>query len=134
MDNGTFIVRKRKPSDRPIGSRWVFLVKRKADGSIDRYKGRVVAQGFSQRPGFDFTETWAPTAKMASIRAILATAGFEDWDIEQVLRYYWLRHTVAAGVLSLHYLPTAEMPADCLTKAFTKDKMAIARKQLGLCL
>ena len=50
------------------------------------------------------------------------------------LRYYWLRHTVAAGVLSLHYLPTAEMPADCLTKAFTKDKMAIARKQLGLCL
>ena len=73
-----------RQQDRPIGSRWVFLVKRKADGSIDRYKGRVVAQGFSQRPGFDFTETWAPTAKMASIRAILATAGFEDWDIEQV--------------------------------------------------
>ena len=84
VDNGTFIVRERLPSDRPIGSRWVFLVKRKADGSIERYKGRVVAQGFSQRPGFDFTDTWAPTAKMASIRAILATAGFEDWDIEQV--------------------------------------------------
>ena len=84
IDNGTFIVRERRPEDRPIGSRWVFLVKRKADGSIDRYKGRVVAQGFSQRPGFDFTETWAPTAKMAAIRAILATAAFEDWEIEQV--------------------------------------------------
>ncbi len=84
VDNGTFIVRERRPTDRPIGSRWVFLVKQKADGCIDRYKGRVVAQGFSQRPGFDFTETWAPTAKMASIQAILATAGFEDWDIEQV--------------------------------------------------
>ncbi len=84
VDNGTFIVRERRPTDRPIGSRRVFLVKQKADGSIDRYKGRVVAQGFSQRPGFDFTETWVPTAKMASIQAILATAGFEDWDIEQV--------------------------------------------------
>ena len=84
IENGTFIVRERRPGDRPIGSRWVFLVKRKADGSIDRYKGRVVAQGFSQRPGFDFTETWAPTAKIAAIRAILATAAFEDWEIEQV--------------------------------------------------
>ena len=84
VDNGTFIVRERQPGDRPVGSRWVFLVKRKSDGTIERYKGRVVAQGFSQRPGFDFTETWAPTGRMAAIRAILATAGFEDWDIEQV--------------------------------------------------
>lgn len=50
------------------------------------------------------------------------------------LRYYWLRHSVASGVLSLHYCPTADMPADCLTKAFTKDKIAIARRQLGLVL
>ena len=84
MDSGMFQVRLRQPGDRPIGSRWVFLVKRKSDGSIDRYKGRVLAQGFSQRFGFDFTETWAPTAKMAAIRAILALAAYEDWEIEQI--------------------------------------------------
>ncbi len=50
------------------------------------------------------------------------------------LRYYWLRHTVASGVISLHYIPTADMPADCLTKAFSKPKMEAARRQLGLSL
>ncbi len=84
VDNGTFIVREQHPTDCPIGSRCVFLVKRKADGSIDRYKGCVFAQGFSQRPVLTSLRLGAPTAKMASIRAILATAGFEDWDIEQV--------------------------------------------------
>lgn len=48
------------------------------------------------------------------------------------LRHFWLRHTVASGAISLHYIPTAEMPADCLTKAFSKPMMEIARRQLGL--
>ena len=62
----------------------MFKVKRKADGSIERYKGRLVAQGFSQRPGFDYTETFAPTPQWAAIRAILALAAFEDLYLESV--------------------------------------------------
>jgi hypothetical protein len=84
VDNGTFELVQLPPGRRPIGSRWVFKVKKNADGSIERYKGRVVAQGYSQRPGFDFTETFAPTPKWAALRAILALAALEDLHLESV--------------------------------------------------
>ena len=84
IENGTFRVRERLSTDKPIGARWVLRVKRKADGSIERYKGRVVAKGYSQRPGFDYTETFAPTAKWAALRTIFATAALRDMEIESV--------------------------------------------------
>ena len=72
------------PGKRAIGCRWVFKVKRNADGTVERYKGRLVAQGFSQRPGFDFTETFAPTPKWSALRAVLAIAALEDLELESV--------------------------------------------------
>ena len=84
VENGTFELVQLPPGRRAIGSRWVFRVKRNADGSIERYKGRLVAKGFSQRPGFDYNETFAPTPKWASIRAILALAALEDLELESV--------------------------------------------------
>jgi hypothetical protein len=84
LDNGTWKLAKLPPGRKAIGSRWVFLIKRKADGSIERYKGRVVAKGYAQRPGFDYTETFAPTAKWAALRAILALAALEDMELESI--------------------------------------------------
>ena len=84
VDNGTWKLAKLPPGRKPIGSRWVFLVKRKKDGTIERYKGRVVAKGYAQQPGLDFKETFAPTAKWATIRAILALAAIEDMELESV--------------------------------------------------
>jgi len=46
----------------PITSKWVFKVKRKSDGSIERYKGRLVARGFQQAQGRDYDETFEPVA------------------------------------------------------------------------
>ena len=74
VENGTFELARLPPGRKAIGSRWVFRVKRNADGS----KGRLITKGYSQRPGFDFNETFAPTLKWASIRAILALAALED--------------------------------------------------------
>ena len=56
----------------------------KADGSIDRYKARLVAKGFSQLEGTDFDETFAPVARLSSIRALLALGAHYDWEIHQM--------------------------------------------------
>jgi hypothetical protein len=65
-----------------VGSKWVFRIKRKSDGSIDKYKARLVARGFTQIYGVDYFDTYSPVAKMASFRLILAMAARYDWDVE----------------------------------------------------
>ena len=73
------------PYDRKaIGCRWVFVIKYKATGEIDRYKARLVAKGYSQQPGVDFEETFAPVAKLQSIRVVLALAVQENFEIHQM--------------------------------------------------
>jgi transposase InsO family protein len=73
------------PADRePIGCRWVFRIKKLADGRVDRYKARVVAQGFSQVFGVDYQDTFAPVAKLTSMRAVLAMAAIEDLEVHQM--------------------------------------------------
>jgi hypothetical protein len=84
MSIGTFEL-VHPPRDRkPIGAKWVFKVKRNAAGEISRYKARLVAQGFAQKPGLDFTETFAPVANIDSIRLLLAFAAANDFEIHHV--------------------------------------------------
>jgi hypothetical protein len=84
IKNGTWELVKLLPRRKAIGSKWVFKVKRNADGSVECYKARLVAQGFSQRPGIDFDETFAPTAKWAALRTIFALAALEDWELKLI--------------------------------------------------
>ena len=73
------------PRDRkPIGCKWVYRIKRDSSGEISCYKARLVAQGFAQKPGIDFTETFAPVAKTDSIRLLLAFAAANNFEIHQV--------------------------------------------------
>jgi len=57
---------------KPIDSKWVFKIKRDNKGSILKYKTRLVARGFLQKYGVDFSDTYAPVAKLKTVRAILA--------------------------------------------------------------
>ncbi|GAB9477113.1 hypothetical protein Gpo141_00014172 [Globisporangium polare] len=71
------------PGKKLIGSRWLFKIKRNADGSVNKFKARLVAQGFTQQMGVDFFETFAPVAKQATVRVLLAVAAELDYDTEQ---------------------------------------------------
>jgi hypothetical protein len=71
------------PSKATVGTKWVFTVKYTPTGLIDRFKARLVAQGYSQRLGDDFLETFSPTIRYESIRALLAVGCAEDLEIHQ---------------------------------------------------
>ena len=67
---------------RVIGTKWVCKIKMDALNILERYKARLVAQGFSQIAGLDFTETWAPVVRIESVRVLLALAAlFDLWII-----------------------------------------------------
>ena len=72
------------PGKHAIDSRFIFKIKRNMDGSVSKYKARLVARGFRQRPGIDFTDTFAPVIRYESIRTILSIAARNDWDIVQL--------------------------------------------------
>ena len=69
------------PGAKAIGCGWVFKVKRTASGSVERYKARIVAKGYSQRPGVDYTEVFAPTFRPATLRMILALSAVNDLEL-----------------------------------------------------
>ncbi|KAL3639631.1 hypothetical protein CASFOL_017538 [Castilleja foliolosa] len=67
-----------------IGCRWVYKVKRAADGSLARCKARLVAKGYSQVPGFDYIDTYSPVVRPATVRTVMSLALFKGWKIRQL--------------------------------------------------
>ncbi len=67
-----------------VGSKWVFRAKKDAAGNVVRYKARLVVQGFSEVPGVDYFDTFAPVARLALIRTILAFAASENYETGQI--------------------------------------------------
>ncbi|CAA7058194.1 unnamed protein product [Microthlaspi erraticum] len=67
-----------------IGLKWVFKIKRNQDGSINKYKSRLVAKGYVQRHGVDFEEVFAPVARIETIRFIIALAASQGWEVHHL--------------------------------------------------
>ena len=68
----------------PIGCRWIYKVKYKASGEVERYKARLVAKGYSQQAGMDYFETFSPVAKMVTVRCVIALAVSKGWPMHQM--------------------------------------------------
>ena len=69
---------------RTVGSKWVYKVKTGADGSVQRYKVRLVAQGFTQQYGTGFDETFCPVVRQESLRLLMAMSVKHGLSVHQV--------------------------------------------------
>ena len=83
-DHETWTLAQLPPVRRVVGSKWVFKTKYNSEGEIDHFKCRLVAQGYSQRAGKDYTETFASVVKFAIIRYLLALAVERGMHVHQM--------------------------------------------------
>ena len=84
VDNKVFKCVERPASHPVITSKWVFKKKRNLAGEVEKYKARLVARGYMQAEGIDYTETYSPTLRFESIRLMLAVAASEGQHMEQM--------------------------------------------------
>ncbi|GKD52014.1 putative RNA-directed DNA polymerase, partial [Tanacetum coccineum] len=79
--NNTWTITELPKGRKPIGHKWIWKIKYKSTGEIERYTARLVAKGFSQKEGIDYEETFSPVVKMVTVRCVLSLAVQNDWNI-----------------------------------------------------
>jgi hypothetical protein len=82
--NNTWELATIPKEQKPIGVKWVFKAKKKAKGEIERYKVRLVVKEYSQRPGIDYGEVFAPVVRLETISIVISLATQNKWKIYQM--------------------------------------------------
>lgn len=82
-ENHTWTLTDLPQGKKAIGSRWVYKTKYNPDGTVERLKARVVAISYQQIKGRDYTHTFSPVAKFATVRVIIALATINHWPLYQ---------------------------------------------------
>nr|GEY25138.1 retrovirus-related Pol polyprotein from transposon TNT 1-94 [Tanacetum cinerariifolium] len=84
LENNTYVLSDLPPGCKPLGCKWIFKRKMKVDGTIDKFKARLVIQGFRQKEGIDYFDTYAHVARITTIRLLLALAAIHNLVIYQM--------------------------------------------------
>ena len=84
LENQVYRLVPRPKGKKFVKSKWVFRVKYNADGTVEKYKGRVVAKGFSQVEGDDYDQTFSPTVRFESIRQLVAMGASKGMHMHQM--------------------------------------------------
>ncbi|WZZ60344.1 hypothetical protein YC2023_060451 [Brassica napus] len=84
IKNDTWYESELPKGKKVVSSRWIFTIKYLANGQIDRKKTRLVARGFTQTYGEDYIDTFAPVAKLHTVRIVLSIATNFEWDLWQM--------------------------------------------------
>ncbi|GJW59597.1 zinc finger, CCHC-type containing protein [Tanacetum coccineum] len=84
MENNTWALSDLPPGCKPLGYKWIFKRKMKVDGTIDKFKARLVIQGFRQKEGINYFDTYALVARITTIRLLLALAAIHNLAIHQM--------------------------------------------------
>ena len=83
LQNDTWDIVDLPKGKRPVSCRWIYTLKCKSNGSLDRYKARLVARGYTQIFGIDYQETFALVARINTIRILISLAVNLDWPLNQ---------------------------------------------------
>lgn len=101
--NKTWTLCPRPSTQHVLNYKWVFKIKQKSNGSLDRYKVRLVAKRYEQQDGIDYTETFSPVIKPATIRVVLTLAVHHQWPICQLdVSNAFLHHQLNEEVFMEH--------------------------------
>ncbi|GJW56818.1 zinc finger, CCHC-type containing protein [Tanacetum coccineum] len=84
MGNNTWVLADLPPGCKPLGCKWIFKRKLKVDGTIEKFKARLVIQGFRQKSGIDYFDTYALVARISTIRLLIAMASIHNLIIHQM--------------------------------------------------
>ena len=84
LQNHTWELVDLPPGCKPLGYKWIFKRKKKANGSIEKYKTRLVIKCYKQKEGLDYFDTYSPVTRLTSIRMILAIAALCNLEVHQM--------------------------------------------------
>ncbi|GKC51604.1 zinc finger, CCHC-type containing protein [Tanacetum coccineum] len=84
MGNNTWVLADLPPGCKPLGCKWIFKIKLKVDGTIEKFKARLVIYSFKQKSGIDYFDTYALVTRISTIRLLVAMTSIHNLIIHQM--------------------------------------------------